>query len=251
MSTLACIFIIWKRDIKRYLRERSQIFSTLFTSLLWLVLFGIGIGAMELKRVDINYQAFLFPGIISMALLVTSVRSGISVIRDREFGFLRVLMITPAPRHALVLGKVLGGSTAALLQALVLLSLGWVLEVRVTPLSFAQAALLVVLTSLGFVALGVVIANLIDSLEGFNLVMSLLIMPAFFTSGALFPIFVLPEWMQTLAKLNPLSYGVDALREVLVGFPPSYFGLGRDVATLAAFTSAMLLLAVFTFERRS
>jgi len=247
---MLCTLAMWKRDLKRYTREKSQIFSTLATSLLWLILFGIGIGSMQFRRVDVNYQAFIFPGVIGMAVLVTSIRSGISIIRDRESGYLRALLSTPAHSFALISGKLLGGVTVNLFLGVIILIFGALLKIEFSLSGALYSLIIIALSSLVFLTLGIVIASVIESLEGFNLIMSLLIMPMFFTSGALFPVFILPEWMKILAKINPLSYCIDALREVLLGFPPPYFGIPIDIAALSMTFLVSLLAASKIFHKK-
>jgi ABC-2 type transport system permease protein len=243
------VYAIWLREVKRYLRERSQVLSTIFMSLLWLLVFGAGIGSMRFGRMA-NYQAFLFPGIVGMALLVTSIRSGISVIRDKEFGFLDFILITPVHRAAVVLGKTLGGSTVAVLQGIVLLSLSFLVNVPLHPVTFLYAVGLMVLMSIGLVCIGLVIASRMESFEGFNLIMSLLIMPMFFLSGALFPIRALPEWLRDLSYVNPLTYGVDALRTLLLGETNfSLLSLRSDLVILIVFALLMGGIAVKAFEK--
>ncbi|MBU2560353.1 ABC transporter permease [archaeon] len=248
MSELEVIYIVWQRELKRYTRERVLVLSTIFMSLLWLVIFGIGVGSMQFGRMIGNYQAFLFPGIIGMALLVTSIRSGISIIRDAEQGFLRVVLLAPVSRPAIVLGKALGGSTVALFQGVVILLLSFIVDVSMNPAIFLYSIGIMALMALGLVSMGLLIASFQKSFEGFNLIMSLLIMPMFFLSGSLFPIRILPGWMKTLTYINPLTYGVDALRTVIIG--TSAFPILTDLAVLAGFSFFMLAAAFLTFERR-
>lgn len=249
MSELEGIYIIWLREVRRYIRERSQVFSTIFMSLLWLIIFGAGIGSMRFGRMGENYQAFLFPGIIGMALLVTSIRSGISIIRDREFGFLRVILIAPISRTTIVLGKTLGGGTVAVFQGTIILLLSFLVDVPLHPLTFLYSIAIMILMAIGLVCIGLVIASFLESFEGFNLIMSLLIMPMFFLSGALFPIHVLPAWLKNLTYINPLTYGVDGLRTTILGI--SAFSLQLDLTVLICFAFLMLGVAAKTFERRA
>lgn len=248
MSELEGIYIIWLREVRRYMRERAQIFSTIFMSLLWLIIFGAGIGSMRFGRMSENYQAFLFPGIIGMVLLVTSIRSGISIIRDREFGFLRVILIAPISRTSIVLGKTFGGGTVAVFQGTIILLLSFIVDVSLSPLTALYSIAIMILMALGLVCMGLVIASFLESFEGFNLIMSLLIMPMFFLSGALFPIHVLPAWLKNLTYINPLTYGVDGLRTTILGI--SAFSLQVDLTVLVCFAFLMLGIATKTFERR-
>ncbi len=248
MIELEGIYIIWLREVKRYVRERSQVFSTIFMSLLWLVIFGAGIGSMRFGKMTGDYQAFLFPGIMGMALLVTSIRSGISIIRDRELGFLRVILMAPTSRTAIVLGKIFGGSTVAVFQGVVILSLSFIVDVQLHPLTFLYSIAIMGLMAIGLVCMGLVIASFLEGFEGFNLIMSMLIMPMFFLSGALFPIRALPEWLKNLTYLNPLTYGIDGLRNTILG--TSEFSLQLDLIILACFAVFMFFAAARTFERK-
>ena len=248
MSELEGVYVIWKREVRRYMRERALVFSTIFMSILWLVIFGIGIGSMRFGRMAGDYQAFLFPGIIGMALLVTSIRSGISIIRDRELGFLRVVVLAPVSRSAVVLGKALGGCTVAVFQGVVILFLSSIVDVPITSTIAIRSIIIMTLMALGLVCMGLVIASLLRSFEGFNLIMTLLIMPMFFLSGALFPIHIMPDWMATLTLINPLTYGVDGLRSVIIGM--TAFSLKIDLLVMAGYALLMLGLAVWTFERK-
>jgi ABC-2 type transport system permease protein len=249
VSELEGIYTIWQREVRRYLRERALVLSTVFMSLLWLLIFGVGIGSMRFGRMQGDYQAFLFPGIIGMALLVTSIRSGISIIRDREQGFLRVVLLAPVSRTAIVLGKAFGGCTVAVFQGILLLLLSFIVDVPFNPAVAIYSIGIMTLMALGLVCMGLTIASLHRSFEGFNLIMSLLIMPMFFLSGALFPIHILPEWMKILTYINPLTYGVDGLRAVIIGM--TSFSLQTDLLIMAGYALAMLGVAVLVFERKS
>lgn len=243
------IYSIWLREVKRYLRDRSQVFSTIFTSLLWLVIFGIGIGSMRFGRIS-DYQSFLFPGIVGMALLVTSIRSGISVIRDRDSGFLRFVLVAPVEKREVVFGKILGGVTVAVLQGVILLILSFVAGLHISFVTFLYALALMIIISAGLVCIGLIIASQHESMEGFNMIMSLLIMPMFFLSGALFPIRGLPDWLQSITYFNPLTYGVDALRTLLAGESVfTLFSLKNELIVLVLFAVFMQAISIKAFEK--
>jgi ABC-2 type transport system permease protein len=216
-----------------------------FLSLVWLIIFGKGIGAM---RIATKYDVFIFPGIIGMIILVISLRSGVSVIRDREFGFLRVIMATPISKSDLILAKTLGGTTAAVSQGVLLMLLSFVVDVSWNLSTFISSVLIMFLMSFGLVSLGLIIASFLKGFESFNLVMSLLFVPMFLTSSALFPASILPAWMQSLMFINPFTYGVDALRIVLIDLVE--IGLKKDLAVLLSFDLATFLIANFTFKTK-
>jgi ABC-2 type transport system permease protein len=245
MSSFEKVYVIWKRDVLRYSHEKAQILSMIFLSLVWLVIFGKGIGAMKIAT---KYDVFIFPGIIGMILLVISLRSGVSVIRDREFGFLRVIMASPISKSSIILAKILGGSTAAVSQGILLMLLSFVVNVSWGLRSFVYSIIIMFLLSFGLVSLGIVIASFLKSFESFNLVMSLLFVPMFLSSSALFPATILPAWMKTLMLINPFTYGVDALREVLIG--TAEIGLKTDLLVLIAFNVLTFISANKTFKRK-
>jgi len=211
MSELRKIGALWYREVLRYWREKSRIVSSLILPLLWLLVFGSGMRNVTLPGVD-NYQVFIFPGILGMTLLFTSVWSGVSIIWDREFGFLKEIMVAPVSRTSIVIGKALGSGTSALIQGFILLPLSFLIGIRLAPQSVLLLIPIMILLAIGLVCVGLLLASLMNSMEGFNFIMSLVIMPMFFTSGALFPISSAPGWLQIFSYFNPLTYGVDLLR---------------------------------------
>jgi len=213
--------------------------------LLWIL--GVGIGSMQFGRAA-DYQTFIFPGIIGFILLVTSIRSGISVLRDREMGFLRVLLIAPVSRVEIVLGKILGGTLESLIQFVLLMALGFVVGVKVSPVVFLTAFGVAAISAATFVALGILIAVRFKHMESFTPMMSILILPMFFLSGALFPVFVLPDWMQALAAVNPLTYAVDALRGLLIEWPQAN-SLAHNLGRLLGFFVLFFAAAVFLVSK--
>jgi ABC-2 type transport system permease protein len=249
LSELAKVYGIWHREFLRFIREKSRIASALAMPLLWLLVFGSGLRFAS-AAVGGNYQAFLYPGILGMTLLFTSVFSGISVIWDREFGFLKEILVAPVARWAIVAGKALGGSTAALIQALILLPLAPLLGVAL-PLERLPALLIfMVLIALGLTSLGLLIASMMGSMEGFNLIMGFAIQPMFFLSGALFPLSSGPEWLKYISYINPFTYGVDVLRWCVFSDFQTLLPLGVEMAIVAGFAVAMVLAGSYTFGRK-
>jgi ABC-2 type transport system permease protein len=249
MSELRKIYGLWLREVLRYWREKSRIVSSFILPLLWLLVFGSGMRGMELAGTQ-SYQTYIFPGIIGMTLLFTSVFSGISVIWDREFGFFKEIMVAPVSRTSIVIGKALGSGTSALIQGSILLPLSFLVGVHLSPMSYIILLPTMVLISIGLVCIGLLIASLITSMEGFNFIMSLVIMPMFFTSGALFPLTSAPEWLRGFGYVNPLTYGVDVLRWGTFGEASSLLPIYAEFIILALFATAMVLVCSYTFSIR-
>lgn len=249
MSELRKIYGLWYREILRYWREKSRIISSFMLPVLWLLVFGSGMRGVELAGTQ-NYQTYLFPGIVAMTLLFTSVWSGISIIWDREFGFFKEIMVAPVSRTSIVIGKALGSGTSALIQGFILLPLSFLVGVHLSPMSFLILIPTMILISIGLVCIGLFIASMITSMEGFNFIMSLVIMPMFFTSGALFPLTSAPDWLRGFSYVNPLTYGVDILRWGTFGEASSLLPIYIEFIILALFAAAMIVACSYTFNIR-
>lgn len=249
MPELEGMYTIWLRETKRYIRYRSRILTSVVTPLLWLLIFGTGLGsAIRFGGIPGGYQAFIYPGIIGQTILFTTIFSGLSVITDRQYGFLKEILVAPITRPSIVLGKSLGIGTAALIQGVILLLLSFVVGVTMTVQIFLISVGLIILIALGFAGLGLLIASVTDSLEGFNLIMSFIVLPIFLLSGALFPVTGLPEWLQFAVYLDPLTYGVDALRGVILN--ESALPLELNVAVMTAFAILMIFASAYMFTKR-
>ena len=242
------IYIMWLRQIKRYWRSKSRIIGSIGQPLLFLVALGFGLGPVFEKAGGGNYINFLTPGVISQAILFMAVFSGIELIWDRQFGFLKATLVAPVSRFEVVLGRVLGGATVATFQGLIVLLLA--LLVGFKPQSFTiipLAVCLMFLIALLFSALGTAIASLMKDFHGFQLIMNFLVMPIFFLSGAIFPLNNVPRLIQVVSYINPLTYGVDGLRQVLTG--TAHFGLTTDVSVLGIVGIILLLIGSYLFSR--
>jgi len=255
------VYIIWYRDVLRYWRDRVRLISSFGQPLLFLIVFGSGLtaslGAGLTKELgDVSYVRFLFPGIVAMAVLFTAVFSAISIVWDREFGFLREVMVAPISRAAVVLGKALGGSTVAMCQGAILLILAPILGVSLDPLLVLKLLGLMFLTALALTSMGILIAARLQSMEAFQMIMNFLIMPMFFLSGAFFPLRGLPVWMTVITRFDPVAYGVDPMRRLLLGadlapgirLANHHLGTVEDGLILATFAFVMMVLAVWAFE---
>jgi len=247
MNELRKIGALWYREVLRYWREKSRIVSSLILPVLWLLVFGSGMRNVQLPGVD-NYQTFIFPGILGMTLLFTSVWSGVSIIWDREFGFLKEIMVAPVSRTAIVVGKALGSGTSALVQGFILLPLSMLIGIRLAPQSILLLIPIMILLAVGLVCVGLLIASLMNSMEGFNFIMSLVIMPMFFTSGALFPISAAPGWLQVFSYFNPLTYGVDLLRWATSPGTATALPVYLETIVLLGFAAAMIAACSYTFS---
>jgi ABC-2 type transport system permease protein len=236
MHALRVIYTIWLRELKAFSRERSRIVGMLGQPLLYLLIVGQGIASgltLNAAPAGVNYMMFLYPGILGMSVLFTSMFSSVSIIWDREFGFLKEVLVAPVPRWAVAVGKVLGGATVAMLQSLILIALMPVVGVWWSPLLVVRLLGLCFLISVAITSLGVVIAARMRSMQGFQMLMNFLIMPLYFLSGAMFPITSAPAWMKTLMVIDPLSYGVDALRNVVLASAPAPGSAAESLAELA------------------
>jgi len=243
------VYTIWLREVKRYFRAKERVVGSIAQPVFWFLIFGIGLGrAIQFTGLDIDYFSFITPGIVSMSLLFTSIFSGISVIWDREFGFLKEILVAPVSRLSIVIGKALGGATTATIQGVIILSIALLLGAKIGIQSILVMLPMMVVVSLGFVSLGLTIASLMDTLEGFNLIMNFVVQPMFFLSGALFPLQSLPEWLRIVTYLDPMTYGVETLRYIVIGF--SSFNIMMSLAFVFTFTTLMMIVASWAFSRR-
>jgi ABC-2 type transport system permease protein len=246
---MGTIYILWLRQLKRYVRSRSRIIGSLGQPLLFLVALGFGLGPIYEKAGGGNYLQFLTPGVISMGVLFTAMFSGMEIIWDRQFGFLKETLVAPVPRWHIMLGRTVGGATVATAQGLIIFAMALIAGFRpesVVMLPFALG--IIFLVALLFTALGTAVASVLQDFQGFQLIMNLLVMPLFFLSGAFFPLGDLPFVMAAITRINPLSYGVDALRGTLV-MNSSHFGLGLDLSVLSIAMVLCLLLGTYLFSR--
>ncbi len=248
MSYFAVIYILWLRQLKRYVRSRARLIASFAQPLLFLVALGFGFGPIYAKAGGGNYIEFLAPGIITMSMLFTSMFNGIEVIWDKQFGFLKETLVAPVPRVVVMLGRTLGGATVAMIQGLLIFLITLLIGFRpeVTPSLFLAPIIMFFICVL-FAALGTAIASKLDDMQAFPLVMNFLIMPLFFLSGALFPIDQLPKALMVVVRLNPLSYGVDGMRLSLTHV--GHFSFMLDFTVLAVVTASCITLGAYLFNR--
>lgn len=251
MTEFRALYTLWLREIKRFIRDRARVIISFVQPLLWLVVFAAGFGA-RLVIPGIEYQQYLFPGIIGQTLLFTAMFMGISVIWDKEFGFMKEVLVSPVSRFTIFLGKMFGDSTAALLQGIIVFAFGFILGIPFNPLTIFAALPIMLLITFGLVSVGLIIASFIGSLENFGAIQTFINLPLFFLSGALFPVSGpgTPEWLRVASAFDPLTYGIDALRTVILGsawtpLQPLYVNIG----VVVVFDLVMIGIGTWAFSR--
>ena len=245
---MSTIYILWLRQLKRYIRSRSRIIGSLGQPLLYLLALGFGLGPIFQRSGSGNYIKFLVPGIIAMSILFTAIFSGIELIWDKQFGFLKETLVAPVSRLEIMIGRTLGGATVATFQGIIVLLISFLLGFRLNNIGFILiAVLLMFVIATLFTALGTAIASVLDDMQGFQLIMNFLVLPLFFLSGALFPLRGLPRLLGIVTRFDPLTYGVDGLRSVLSGV--SQFGLAVDLVVLCVLTLLLMIGGSFLFSR--
>ena len=247
-------FTLWWRELVRFYRQRSRVVGVIASPLVFWVVLGSGFGK-SFRSGDApgqqHYLDYLYPGALIMIVLFTSIFTMMSVIEDRKEGFLLSVMVAPVPRSAIVLGKVLGGTTLAAAQGLIFLIFAPLVGVSVGFLSFLLVVLTIFLVSFALTALGFAIAWPMDSTSAFHAIINLFLIPLWLLSGALFPLASASGWLRVLMYINPLTYGVEALRSLLYPDSPAQFSLGSSLATLVLFSLFMFGLAFVVANRRT
>jgi ABC-2 type transport system permease protein len=242
------VYILWLRQFKRYIRSPARLVASLAQPMMFLIALGFGLGSIFARAGQGNYIEFLAPGIIAMSIIFSSIFSGMEMLWDRQFGFLKETLVAPVPRFAIMLGRVAGGATTAMIQGVIVLAISMALGFRPHDwLVVPEALLVMLLVSLMFSAFGMVVGAKMTDMQAFPLIMNFIVMPLFFLSGAMFPLHGLPGPLLIAASLDPLSYGVDALRQLLTG--TSHFGLLPDLAVLGSLTLILLFLGSYFFSR--
>ncbi len=242
------IIALWKREMTRFFRSPSRIIGSLAMPFFFLAILGTGLnGAFNIPGMQGNYLEFIAPGIIGMVLMFSSMFAGIIVIMDRQFGFLKETMVAPISRLSIVLGKALGGATTAIIQGLLIMIISIFIGVQLQIANFILLVIFMFIISIMFVSLGIAIASMLEDMHGFQLIMNFLIMPLFFLSGALFPLSSAPELLKTISLLDPLTYGVNGLRHILIGNSDIDFSI--CFAVITGFTILFMAIAIYLFNR--
>lgn len=213
IDDLRAIEIVWRRELIRYTRSRARIFTSLIQPVVFLFILGTGLSPIVRGAGNgVDFRTFMFPGVLAMTVLFTSIFSAVSIVWDREFGFLREMMVAPVRRGAVIFGKAAGGATIATMQGFIMLLLAGLVHVPYSPVMILTITAEMALVAFALTAFGAMIASRMQQVESFQVVMQLFVMPLFFLSGAVFPITSLPGWLSVLTKVDPLTYAVDAMR---------------------------------------
>jgi len=251
-------WVVAYREILRFVSDRSRLLSSLFMPLLFLLIFGAGFTkALGPLARNVNYIQFMYPGLIAMTVLTSSLFAGMSVVWDREFGFLKEILVAPIGRTGIVFGKAAGGTMVALAQVLMMLVLAPFLHVPLSPRIVLSLVPIVIVLSIALSGLGILVASFMQSQQGFQVLVQVLIFPLIFLAGVFFPVNNVPDWLAVISKVNPLTYGVDAIRQVFLG---SGLGLGvsvlghtmsivEEAALVGVLGGLMLAGAVLAFNR--
>jgi ABC-2 type transport system permease protein len=248
------IYVIVVREFKKFIREKSRLFSAIARPLLWLFIVGAGMSRLVPHEAGVSYTQFIFPGIIGMTILFSSIFSSISIIWDKEFGFMKEILVAPVSRFSIVVGKALSGTIVSTIQASIILALFPFVGLHLSLLQII--GLIVLCASLSFCisSFGIVLATFYDSYESFSVIMNFIVMPMFFLSGAMYPVRLLPDVLRLLTKLNPLTYGIDAMKHII--FPHTSGTMAPDFSLLTSslvifFSSVVfVLIAGRAFERK-
>jgi ABC-2 type transport system permease protein len=243
---------MWLREIKRYLKSKSRVVGSGGQPLIWLAIFGVGFSAAVAVAGVKDYLTFMAPGIMAMTILFTSIFAGINVIWDKQFGFLKEILVAPVSRLGIVMGKIAGSTTIAMINSIFIMVLvvlfGVIPAASLTPIGVAEALFFMAIISFVFVAIGLIIGSTINNAEGFQVIVNFLVMPLFFLSGALFPIAgSAPEWMRYISYIDPLSYAVDGMRGALIGVHS--YPIAIDAIATVAYAVVFILIAQETFKK--
>ncbi|MGZ9810191.1 ABC transporter permease [Pseudoroseicyclus sp. H15] len=265
MGYLGGVYAIWLREVKRSLRDRGQLIGGVSRPLLWVLILGIGLNPYfrgevygEVRFVvPYTYLQFIFPAVVVLNILYTSVQAAVSLIWDREFGFLREVMVSPMPRNLVLLGKILGGATTAVIHGCMVLVVARFVGVPLTLMDALAAIALMFTLSFGLTSFGIVIANYVRGFEGFGVFSNAVILPLYFTASSVFPLdpaltraqtlAIYPEWLVVVVEWNPLTYAVDAMRGILINF--NQFDASFDLRVVGITTLVLFLVAVWEFRR--
>ena len=244
-QVLKGIYALWYREYKVFLREKSRVIASVFLPLFWYFIFGNGVGSIASTQSD--YKHFIFPGFLAMTVIFSALFNGAYIVWDKKMDFLKEVLIAPLSRTTVFVGKVIGGTTDSLLQAYILLVIGIFLGIPFTAGSFILTAFILFYFTIGLVGLGLIVGSFMESPEGYGLISSFIIYPLFLLSGALYPLDNLPGWMKILTRLDPATYAVDALRNVMIG--ASTWPLMTNLGIITVFNIVLIIIGTWAFNR--
>ena len=245
------IYVLVAREFKKFVRDKSRLISTLARPLIWLFLVGGGMSRLVSPGLGISYMKFIFPGILGMTILFSSIFSSLSIIWDKEFGMMKEILVAPVSRFTVVIGKALSGTLISVIQTVIILMLFPFLGIKMGLPAICYAVAIAVLLSFCISSFGIIISTFYESFENFSVIMNFIIMPMFFLSGAMYPVNKLPHALQIITRLNPLTYGVDALKHVLLEESGIVdFSIVTDISVLAVSSLVFVAAAGLLFERK-
>ncbi len=254
MIQLRPIYVICLREFIKFFREKSRLLGTLARPVLWLFVVGNGMSSLIRPHAGFSYLQFIFPGMIGMTILFSSIFSSISIVWDREFGFMKEMLVAPISRVSIVIGKAISGTFISVAQAVIIMVLIPFLGISITFAQFVEIVLLSVLVSFCITSIGILIAARLASFDGFNIIMNFLVMPMLFLSGAMYPVTAMPAALRHMTFVNPLTYGIDSFKHVLLrnGAPPlgPELPLALDLAVVTAISLVMITFAALSFRKR-
>jgi ABC-2 type transport system permease protein len=245
---MSAIYILWLRELKRYTRSRVQLLASLGQPLMYLLVLGFGLGPVFQRAGQGSYLQFVAPGVIGMTVLFSSIFSGLGLLWDRQFGFLKETLVAPVPRLQIMIGRTLGGATVAVLQGLlvtVVCVIAGFRPLHIMNIPLALGFMLLIATV--FAGLGVAVGSSLQDMQGFQLIMNFLVMPIFFLSGALFPLDGLPKVLGAVTMVDPLSYGIDGMRAVLID--KTHYGAMIDFEVLAGVAVLFIVIGAYRFSK--
>lgn len=252
MKELVGVYTIWLRDLKRFFRDKPRIIGSIAQPTIYLFILGSGLANSfkifgSIRGED--FLHFMYPGIIGMTILFSSLFSAVSIIWDREFGFLKEVLVSPISRTSIVIGKTLGGSTVALIQGSIILIFSPILKIPFTFTSFLKLLPIMFITAIAISSFGIALASRLQTIQSFQVITNFILLPMFFLSGAMFPLINVPKWMTIAAKINPLSYGIDAMRYVILKDSTlQLFPLYIDIIVIAAIAMVLSIISIFLFN---
>ena len=248
------VYVIVAREYKRFIRERTRLVSAIARPLVWLFLVGGGMSRLVPTKGGLSYMQFIFPGILGMTILFSAIFSSISIIWDKEFGFMKEILVAPISRFSVVVGKAMSGTLLSTIQAAIILAFFPFLGLHVGFLAFVGCLAVCSVLAFAIAAFGIVLATFYESYESFSVIMNFIVMPMFFLSGAMYPVRLMPSILQFFSRLNPLTYGIDALKHFIFplqkGAMRADFTLAADISVIFVAAVVFVLLGGKAFERK-